>query len=310
MRRVIFLLALTLTFIACSNSYENADQSASFEGGETYGWNASEKSMEEYDETEDESYKDQEEQRQIPDQVEGEPEIGLKIIKEGDVSLQVKDYGKTRGELDLLIKTNKGYLASENEAKSKYNITNTLVIRLPAKNFDGFLSALSGMDGKLIHKNIEARDVTRQYVDIQSRLKTKKQVRDKYESFLKNAKNVEELLAVEEKVRLLTEEIEAKEAELRYLSDKVKYSTLRLSLNQPLEYSIDAPEYTGPSFLERWGQSFKDGWQGILTLIIGLTSIWPLILIAILIFVLLRRMIIKANNPKVSSSNNKTSKED
>ncbi len=214
----------------------------------------------------------------------------LKIIKEANLGIRVEDYKRARKQVDGLLQKYDAYISSENESKSGNWITNHLTIRIPSKHFDTFMGSVGDIAERITHKRITASDVTKRYVDIESRLKTKKEVRDKYNSFLKNAKNIEEMLAVEEKVRLLTEEIEAKEAELRYLNDKVNYSTITLSINQKLDYVFEDPDYAEPSFFQRIGKAFETGWHGILHLIVGITTVWPLVLIGIILFLALRRL--------------------
>ncbi len=212
-----------------------------------------------------------------------------KIIKEGEIGIQVKDYYQARNALDSVLGKYKAYIADENERKSRYSIENRIIIRMPAEYFDTFVGEIGSMASKVDYKRVTAKDVTRQYVDIESRLNTKKGVRKKYESFLVNAKNVEEMLAIEEKVRMLTEEIEAKEAELRFLSDKVSFSTVTLNMNQRLKYGLEEPDYVGPNFFQKLSKAFSNGWSGFLGLIIGITTVWPIILIGIVIFLAIRK---------------------
>ncbi len=214
----------------------------------------------------------------------------LKIIKEADLGIRVEDYATARKQIDALLQKYDAYISSENESKSGSWISNRLSIRIPVTHFDAFMGSVGDIAERVTHKQITAKDVSRRYVDIESRLKTKKEVREKYSSFLKNAKNIEEMLAVEEKVRLLTEEIESKEAELRYLSDKVNYSTITLSINQKLDYVFEDPDYAEPSFFQRVNRAFETGWHGILHLIVGITTVWPLVLIGIILFLALRRL--------------------
>ncbi len=212
-----------------------------------------------------------------------------KIIKEGDVGIQVKNYADARKRIDDILEKYKAYIANENEQKTSYSIENRIVIRMPAEYFDTFVGEIGGIASKVDYKRVTAKDVTRQFVDIQSRLRTKKEVRTKYESFLVNAKNVKEMLEIEEKVRMLTEEIEAKEAELRYLSDKVSFSTITLQMTERLKYQYIVSDDHGPNFFQRLKKAFSQGWDGLLGLVIGLTTVWPLILIGIIIFLAIVR---------------------
>ncbi len=292
--RKTFMASLCILFlISCSNSSNNdygvkitpssSTEMLAFNEGEEYDQSLAQSMDDESDGSRDETSNNQ----PIP----GQPQkkVETKIIKEGNIGIRVEDFGQSRTGLDELIRKYDGYVADENERKYSTSIESTIIIRLPAEHFDAFMESIGGLAVKVHHKRINAQDVTRQFVDIQSRLKLKKEVRDKYESFLKNAKNVEELLAIEREIRVLTEEIEAKEAELRYLSDRVGYSTITVEMNQRLSYEYNESEYAEPTFLQRIGKGFSTGWEGVLAFFVGLTYLWPLILLGIIIFLAIRK---------------------
>lgn len=289
---IVFLLLLS----SCSNSKSSADNTASnsnwsgVEASQKMAFNDQSASddYEEMEEGESEQKADNNGQP-IPGGEGRDKPIAIKIIKEGSIGIRVDDFNKARTSLDGLMKKYKAYVADENERKSHHEINSTVIIRIPAENFDTFMNEVGGMASRVNYKRINAKDVTRQYVDIQSRLELKKEVRNKYVSFLKNAKNVEEMLAIEREVRVLAEEIEAKEGELRYLSDKVGLSTVTLEITQKLKYEYVDPDYAEPSFFQRIGKGFSSGWDGLLAFFIGLTYLWPVILIGIILFLGIRK---------------------
>ena len=61
-------------------------------------------------------------------------------------------------------------------------------------------------------EDITSNDVTAEFVDIESRLKTKKEVRNRYITILKTKTGkVKDIIQAEEAIRKITEEIEVKE---------------------------------------------------------------------------------------------------
>ena len=128
-------------------------------------------------------------------------------------------------------------------------------------------------------KRINSKDVTEEFVDIQSRLNTKKEVRDKYVELLRNkAKTVEEVLKAEEAIRHLQEEIEAREGRLRYLSNQTSLSTINLNLYQKVEYQkVEKPyEFT---FFKKLKKGFVNGWEIVVGFILLMVNFWPLLLL-------------------------------
>ncbi len=222
--------------------------------------------------------------------------IEKKIIKTAEIRYGVSDYKKSKLNIEKIVKKNKGYVSSENESNNSYSISNTLIIRVPKENFDSLLTALEGEAQKFESKSISSQDVTEEYVDILKRLENKKKVEAQYIELLKKAKKISEILEVNEHIRKLREEIEAKEGRLRYLKSQVGFSTITLNIHQ----DFDTVSY---GFLHKIGNALEGGWKGLLMFFIGLLYIWPLLLVFGFIFFLIKRFIRKSKLKKQKIKN-------
>ncbi len=200
-----------------------------------------------------------------------------KIIRTGDIYMEVDTFAKARVEIDHIIAKNKAYISHEDNETNDYRQTASITIRVPNDNFDQLMSGVNGIASEVIRKTINARDVSEEFVDIQARLKTKKEVLKRYKSFLLKAKTIEEVLLVENNMRSIQEEIEAKEGRLKYLSDQIDYSTLSLKMFEEFE-QIKKDEVKEPSFFSRVGDGLHTGWKRILFIILSLIYNWPLVL--------------------------------
>ncbi|MCC8174512.1 MAG: DUF4349 domain-containing protein, partial [Odoribacter sp.] len=133
------------------------------------------------------------------------------------------------------IKTYKGYISNETTHKyydrNEYNIT----IRVTAQNFDTLVNWISNRVGKLDSKNIRVMDVTETFIDLETRIKTKKELEERYKELLKQAKTVKEVLEIEQQIGYLRAEIESFEGRFKYLSDRISYSTLTLVFYEKIE---------------------------------------------------------------------------
>lgn len=198
--------------------------------------------------------------------------IPSKIRKTANLNITVDDYKKARTEIEKIIKTNNAYIGNENEQNSTYSITNDMVIRVVNKDFEGMVNRLLGVATNVNSKNISAEDVTAQFVDIQSRLKSKKEIEKRYLDILNKASKVTDVLEIEQKLGEIREEIEAKEGELKYLGDQVDYSTINLTFHQDFEYTPTDK----PGFFGRIGHAFGNGWNGFLSFLVGIVYAWPL----------------------------------
>ena len=206
------------------------------------------------------------------------------IIKTGNYKFQVEDVEKSTKVIERLVQQHGAFIADMNLVSTSSDISNSLILRVPSKDFEKLIEDLGKEAIFTNFKRISAEDVTEEFVDIESRLKTKKEVRDRYVDILKNeAKTVEEVLKAEEQIRILQEEIEAKEGRLKFLRSRVAMSTINLEIYQRVDYKETPDTYEKP-FIVKAQQGFSNGWEIVTELTILLVNIWPFIVIGLLIY--------------------------
>lgn len=109
-----------------------------------------------------------------------------------------------------------GYLSSRGD--------NKIEIRVPRERFNEALKAVEAT-GDVLHRDVQASDVTDQYVDMESRLRNAKVIRARLQALLERAQ-VKEALEIERELGRVTQEIEVLEGKLKLLRDKVAFSTI------------------------------------------------------------------------------------
>ncbi len=202
-----------------------------------------------------------------------------KIIWTANLDFQVKDVNETTTKIAELCKKEGAFVARMDLNNTKYEIYNTIKIRVKSDSFSALLKKLQ--DEALFMRNlsINADDVTEEYLDVQTRLATKKAVRERYIDILKNkAGNIKDVIEAEEAIRKITEEIEAKEGRLKYLSNQVAMSTINLRIYQEVSYTAEPNIYI-KSFSEKAVEALGNGWNGIKGFIILLLNIWPILIL-------------------------------
>lgn len=194
-----------------------------------------------------------------------------KIIKQGEICFETSDVKETKSYIIKIVEELGGYISKDNILNYKNRISHRLVIRVPANKFDQLLAKISESAEKLDSKNIEVLDVTEEYIDIEARIKTKKELENRYKELLKQAKTIDEILAIEKEIGELRTEIESIEGRLRYLKDRIGFSTLSVEYYQRTTSAF--------KFSSKFGRAIVTGWDWLLMFIIGLVHIWPFILI-------------------------------
>lgn len=200
-----------------------------------------------------------------------------KLIKNGEVGFQVNSLAATKQKIVEALKVNGGYIAKENSYDYSNNPTDELIVRVPAKDFDKFLAdVLNGVE-KVDYKRVDIEDVTEQFVDIEARLKSKRQLENKYAELLTKANNMDDILKINKEMEIIREEIESAEGRLKYLSNQVGYSTLKINY---YEHKLAS----GFNFSGKMGNALKDGSTGFLWFLIIMVQLWPLWLIGAFIW--------------------------
>jgi len=220
--------------------------------------------------------------------IEKQEEVRKKIIKDGRLAILVSELEKTKSRIDILVKNNGGYYANESFNNSDWESSFNLKIRVPFTNFEKLINDIETGDGEIQYKEIEARDVTDQFIDLETRLENKRNYLIRYNDLLKQAKNVNEILEIEEKIRGLEEEIESTTGRLKYLSDLVDYSTLDLTISKKKEFKYNP--VNRDKFSERIKQSLSKGWYGFVDFMLFIIKIWPFWILVTLIIYFWRKL--------------------
>ncbi|WP_089752742.1 DUF4349 domain-containing protein [Chryseobacterium soldanellicola] len=209
--------------------------------------------------------------------------ISKKIIKNGEMKIQVGDIKNAQNQVDEILKKNKAYLQKEEFQNTDTNENLNLTIRVPHANFDALINSFSDGVGSVLSKNISSNDVTEEYTDVSIKLTNKKIYLEKYRDMLKNAATTKDILEIQENIRELEDEIDVSEGTLRFIDDRVNYSTLNLSLYKE---KVRSSATSKIGFGSRFGDSLTEGWNSFVAFFLGVISLWPfLLLIPLIIFV-------------------------
>lgn len=160
----------------------------------------------------------------------GAAETGVerKLIRNGDISLEVSDLEKTQAAIEDWVKEFGGYISSSNNGEKSSSYT----VRIPSEKFDSAMDAVGAL-GTLKNKNISTQDVSDQFYDLQSRLETKKVLREKLNGYLRQANSMQDILKVESELNSVQSDIESMEGRLKRLTSQIDFSTISVYVTLP-----------------------------------------------------------------------------
>jgi hypothetical protein len=199
------------------------------------------------------------------------------LVKNGALVFRTDNLEETKVAVEMICKKADAYISNENLSNYDDRISYHQTIRIPAPQFDSLLHKLEQLADDVENKSIQITDVTEEFIDVQSRLKTKYEIEARYRELLKQARTVEDILSVEKELGNVRGDIESSEGRLKYLRNQVAYSTLDLNY-----YALKGTNF---GFASKFIVSLRNGWDNLLGFIIGLLSVWPfLILIVVAIW--------------------------
>ncbi len=171
-----------------------------------------------------------------------QPQETRKIIRSGDVSLEVDSYEATYTKLSELVNAEKGQIAAASTQKmANGKIQATVTLRIPPERFEAVLAKLKEF-GSVRNQRIGSEDVTKAYIDLETRLKGKEILAERLRKLLAEGKGtVKELMEVEVQLGATNEALEQIKGEIKYYDNLVGLSTITLrisekDLGQPFEY--------------------------------------------------------------------------
>lgn len=161
-------------------------------------------------------------------------DLTRKQIRNAVLTVETKTYDAALTSVEQKVGELNGYVESSDSFGSgsgRGYRSATLVLRIPAEQLDAFLSAV-GEVGNLVSQSIETKDVTVNYVDVESRLNALKAEQEALTDLLKAASSLSDILDIRDRLAEVTGEIESFQAQLQLLDSQVAYSTVTLTLDE------------------------------------------------------------------------------
>ncbi|MFL6556500.1 MAG: DUF4349 domain-containing protein [Bacillus sp. (in: firmicutes)] len=209
------------------------------------------------------------------------------VIYQADIQLRVKKFDQTVRILEETVTKYGGYITESNVSKEgNEQVSGSISIRIPQKHFQTFLHEAESQAAEVLQRNITGQDVTDEYVDLESRLRSKRVVEERLITFMKGAVKTEDLLKISADLAVVQEEIETVEGRMKFLENQTSFSTVNLTLyeNKVVVPAIDKDK------LNTWEKTKKQFMNSTNMLLAGLSGLVVFIIgnipvLAILFFI-------------------------
>lgn len=218
-----------------------------------------------------------------------EPES--KIIKSSQLSLETAKFNDVINSLEDMVKSYGGYIASSSiDAEGINNNYQCLrfasyKINVPSDKLDDFLDESSKL-ATVRNKSTLAEDITAQYYDNESRLKSLQIQEERYLEILKTATEVKDIIEIENALTDVRYEIENLTTCLNKISNLVDMATVNINIQEVSQETVaqSVPKTLGEKISSSFVNSLKKIKEfSINTVIFIIAAIPYLIIISILL---------------------------
>jgi hypothetical protein len=173
---------------------------------------------------------------------------GRMIVKNADMRLLVEDTPIAIDRLTQIVEDVNGYIISsrvwyQEQLESKYQFA-TLTIGVPVDDFELTLRRIRDISILVLDESTTGKDVTDEFVDLNSQLENLQATRDRIRTFLNRAENAEEALKVNEQLTQVEVQIAQIQGRMNYLFDRAAYSTITVTLEPELPIPQTEPTPT------------------------------------------------------------------
>lgn len=201
--------------------------------------------------------------------------VATKIIKTGQVTIEVPQVPAAIDRVRDIAVSNGGYLSSSNVYTSTNDRkTGYAMIRIPAGQFDIVMQALAPL-GKVLSSSEQRSDVTEQYIDLTIQNESYHTQLDNYYRLMGKADKVEDIIKIQAQIDQITLSLNQIEGRLRYLNSQIDLSTITVSLQEPEPVGGE----TGFNIITAINEGIAGFFGMIAAIIVIVFSLIPLIII-------------------------------
>lgn len=179
------------------------------------------------------------------------------VIKTGEITMKVDDANLAAAQLTELATKYQGAVLVRSLSKQfDGRLSGYVTLQMAEEHFDTAFTEIKTLATEVTSENVSSEDVTEQVYDLEARLSNAQAEEQSYLAVLAQAKDVEDILAVQQYLSQVRQTIEQLEAQKEYLASQTSYSTITVYLSEEESITIGGQEF-------RPGQAVVDAAQTV-----------------------------------------------
>jgi hypothetical protein len=179
------------------------------------------------------------------------------VIRTAALEVEVENATKALAAARTTALNAGGHVENETtERIDETHVTSHVVIRVPQEQYDSVLTELAGA-GKLLARKANAKDVTDQVVDVESRIATQRASVARVRELMDRATKLADVVTLEGELSSRQADLESLLAQQSALKDRTSMATITLTLSEQERPKADKDD--DPGFLDALG----GGWDAL-----------------------------------------------
>jgi hypothetical protein len=152
------------------------------------------------------------------------------LILTANVSMKTQDPWATADKARAIASGLGGDILAMSQTGQGENRSALITVRIPSDRFDEALRQLKLLDGEVLTSNVDAKDVTDQFTDLQARLVAKQAEEQRYLQLLPLAKTVDETLKIDAALGNVRTQVEQLQGQINLIKNRTEFSTITMSI--------------------------------------------------------------------------------
>jgi len=167
------------------------------------------------------------------------------VIKNAELSIVVEDPIQKMDAIVAMAEEMGGFVVNsnvwQNTLSSGAKVPHaSITVRVPAERLDEALDLIKAGVGEILSENVSGQDVTREYTDLQSRLRNLEAAEAQLQEIMENAMKTEDVLQVYNDLVNVREQIEVIKGQMQYYEQAAALSMISVDITgdeeaQPLQ---------------------------------------------------------------------------
>ncbi len=181
------------------------------------------------------------------------------VIKTGTIYMVVEDIASVAKNIIQYTEGKGGWVVSSSITEREKVPTGSITVRVPAEIFDEAMAYFKSLAEKVSYEGTQGRDVTEEYIDLQSRLRNLEATETQLLKIMERSGTIPDVLAVQKELNTVRNQIEQAKGRIQYLERSVEMATISVDLSLSEELLPIPPA-------EKWRPKYviRRAWRSLL----------------------------------------------